>query len=322
MIVSRLSQEARVAEQLEQQGVSDELLDMWRTTETKVLLPRGSASPCAPVASTASRERSKAIHLLKCLVNGASAGASTEADLKQWFDAVLRLDVHLIHNPNALLGNTSIPTLCAALVSLGQKVEGGNRNYVSYDNRGLIHRAAHTMNSLLVAAGEDPVVLCGDCPDLRTIEANVLTSIQWRLMLPTVPEWIKMMNMRLDTITCGQFQQVVAVLWRCSSAWAWTVAHKCPPTANSAPRQVAQGLLCLACVSNGVLPAALLDLDSTDVLSLGPVPSSTLAEMSAKGQAVFLAALLAATQATYASLREDVVMVCAMLSSSSKASAT
>lgn len=307
-IVSHLCQEDRVAEQLEQQGVSDELLDMWRTAESKVLVRRNSLSSGQ---CSAPEDRQKAVLLLRCLVNGFSKGGS-EPDLKQWFDAVLRLDVHLVHNPNALSGPDAIPILCAALVNLGQKVEGENTNY---DSRSLTQHAKETMNHLLVSAGEPPMEMYSALPDIQATESFVLASVQWRLMLPTVSDWIKLMNTRLDTITCGQFQQTVAVLWRYSSAWAWTLAHKCQTTADSSPRQVAQGLICLACSFSGVVPAAPLDLEKVDLSSLGPFPTSiALPAMSSNGQAVFVAALLAATQTTFASLRQDASMVGDMLS--------
>merc|ERR1719424_2009977 len=92
--------------------------------------------------------------------------------------------------------------------------------------------------------------------DLQRCESSVLTSLGWRLNLPTVPDWLKMVGTRLDLFSCGQFHNMLAVLWPLYSSWAWTITHKCPTTADRAPRQVAQGLICLACAFSGAIPAA------------------------------------------------------------------
>jgi len=229
---------------------------------------------------------------------------SPETAQDKWFQAVLLFDVYCLRNPDPLDAD-SIPSLCAVLVGLCEKYDDSKMK--SCTHLSLSQHASEVMKALLISAGKPALNVLISSSVLEETEVVVLSTLQWRLSLRTVPEWIRLVSARLDTLMGGQLQQTIATLATFCIHWASLLTWRCPATAHCAPRQVAQGLLCLTCVASGVLC-----VDALGISDMTSIPAALLSScpqvprLSCGAQTFLLAALLKATNSSRAALQQDV----------------
>jgi len=311
--MARRSQEGCVQDELEQRGASDGVLKTWMTAETKALRLDAATSTSkshepqvCKLPSLATR--SKAITTLNNLLAKFDPGQDQGKflDMKTWFQAGLLFDVYCVRSPNPLDVH-SIPIVCAVLVRLCQKFDT-KANLCT--NAKLSKLVAGSMDELLIEAADDNTENVSE-DDIKETELVVLTSLQYRLSMPTLPDWITLIASRLDTLTCGQFRQSITPIWSFCSHLASLFVWHCPASADHPPRRLAQGLVCLACVASGVLPDEAFDLRELECLSDWPWSSlSQASQLSfSSRKSVLLAALLAATSAECVDLQKDAKVV-------------
>jgi hypothetical protein len=244
--------------------------------------------------------RRAAVIVLDQLVHGLRLGD------QRFFEAVRVLDVFYCCDRDALRMET-IPALCAALISLGHKLDNGERDLPEQD---LPKRASELLDDLLVATGEPHLGVLASSEDVGTMERAVLVATQWRLSLPTVRGWSLLVATRLDALTCAAFRSMMAPLWMYNHSWVKLLTHHCPSDADCPPRRVAQGLLCVISVASSLIPVDALELTGLECLS-SPMLSSCpkLQELPPDVMAVFLAALFAATCSDCKELQQDAHLV-------------
>jgi len=313
--IEHVCQREDIQDILEQQGAGDLLLTTWATSEAKVLDVANialapSSSKALQGAGRAPMARRMAVVVLGNLVREFSLPE------KAWTKAVLILDVYCSRNPDALQAD-SLPGLCAALIRLQKKWE--EQGDFSQQLQHLAPRASALVDQMLVATGQPPSMVLASDEDLDSAELAVLSSIKWRVNLPTVFDWITLISARLNTLTCKLSEPIITELWGYSNKCVRLLTLHCPASRDYPPRRVAQGFFCLICTASGLLPADYLGLSMVEYTSswtLPPCPEVT-EESKPNSLEFFLAALSSATNSNYRALQQDAQLVKDMLSTAS-----
>ena len=228
----------------------------------------------------------------------------------RFFQAVMLYDIYSSQHSD-VLSSDCIPTLCAVLVRLCFKFEDTHDSDEGVERLASVPRvAAAVVDYLLIVTGGSPVMKFLSDADLKCMELDVLTSLQWRLLVPTLPDWIMLLSSRFDILSNGQIQETLRSL--CPSLWPFLIyvsellVWQCPNTAESAPSRVARGLMCLTWFASGALPALALGQSRAELLP--PELSTILPQVATPSphiQEGLLIALFAATNSNLANLQTD-----------------
>jgi hypothetical protein len=298
VVVRTISRQIDVEEHLDLLHASDDIMENLTSAEEKALGPKNNDITVAVV-------RQKMLTLLECLVRKYMPG--------KLFDAVLLLDNYCSHKTGAL--QDSLPVLCAAVVNLLMKQDNIRFDALA---AGLTQQACWNVDCMLEEQGLAPIyhsTITG--PELLAQERLILSSIQWRLTVPTSSEWIRLSGTRLHVLTCSQFVAVTTPLWHYASYLVSMLTSENAATSNFAPRRVAHGTIVITCLVSCLISVpdlvilADVDAEKEDLLSSSlHLPQCPKVDtLQNKKAAIFMAALLEATGSTLDELLEDARVV-------------
>mmetsp|Transcript_84468 Transcript_84468/g.219842 ORF Transcript_84468/g.219842 Transcript_84468/m.219842 type:complete len:463 (+) Transcript_84468:28-1416(+) len=232
-------------DELERQGVSSDLLEVWHAKELK-------AYPCASCQDAALKHppqprvppmaRDLALRFMQYLVQLVNLPS------KSWFEAQVLLDVYMARAPPSF-GVHALPATCVVVVKLVKKMENA---VVTKECARVWAANAKSAASTFRKSGFD-------VPDpteqqLLHQELAVLQAVGWQIYFPTVESWMLAFCTRFNVITQGIFAASLAWIWKQSQFFRMTVVTREASCSALPPRKVAAGLLGLRFFSARLLP--------------------------------------------------------------------
>jgi hypothetical protein len=296
-VVRKISRQCDVQEHLDQYNATDECLDTLANREKKALGPKNTQM-------TFDASRPTTLTLLEYLVFRFMPG--------KFPDAVMLLDNYCSHKADAFQDEP--PLLCAAVVNLLMKQDDIRFDAVG---AGLVELSCQIMDGMLEEQGLTPIyqgTMTGS--DLLQQELVMLSSIQWRLSVPIVSEWIRLSATRLHVLTCSQFRPMTTPLWEYASCLMPVLTLENAATLEFSPRRVANGAIIATCLMSSLICIDnlefLVDTEKAEILTSFTLDLPMCPKVDAlhnKHAAIFLAALLAATGSSLEELLEDARVV-------------
>lgn len=118
---------------------------------------------------------------------------------------------------------------------------------------------------------------------LDAVEMELLTSLEWRLNVPTAFTWAKSFTARFSVLTNQMFQKFLGLMWQRMVLQMDFAIQSLPP--KIAPRNLAIGVFALGLVSANLIPANIVlpnDMDEARVyfLSNQPEGAASLASVT------------------------------------------
>jgi len=243
-----------ILEQLESQGVSNELIDAQMLQEKLDLVPgpAGLGHSEGPVFPKRVRHTA--------LIFFARVAEETGLPHRSWSEAAALLDMYHLKTQdpdNILPAITTLHLTCAALMLILRKNEDasvlvGGSSYVQYASKFALdlQRSGYSTVNTEVTGGM-----------IHVQEKRVLEALGWRILVSTAESWASKFIVRLDVISSSLLKQSLQQVWRRCISGARLFMLQQAVSAELPPRMLAAGLLGIGLVGARVLPLEAIQPD-------------------------------------------------------------
>jgi hypothetical protein len=240
--VSEISLTDECQDKLDAQGVSDELISAWSKKEEEVLSRLTSGTTPSSAALPLSVRDS--IHRFISYI-ASTAGLPQ----KSFFEAAALFDIYMAQAESS---EDEIPITCAALVILLLKQDSALAGF-----SGLTFAMhASQFAKYMVTSGVATEGAIEDVTEemIYARERDILESLGWKIILPTIESWITTFIARFNILTHRRFMTSLEWLWHRAMFGARMLVRWQALSPEYPPMELAVGLLGLGLVGARLIP--------------------------------------------------------------------
>jgi hypothetical protein len=234
-----------VLDMLDDQGVSQELLEDWTVREMQSFKPVPSG---VQVALLPPQVRATTLRFISHVAQLAGL------QQKSFFEAATLLDIYHVKtiDPDEILPTIeTLPATCAALVAILRKFDCVTAQVSGVSFVSHASSFAQYLSSELGYSSIDPHVTEEMINDQEKI---VLKALEWRINVPNAESWMNLFSGRFNIITRNTVAPTLCWVWQTGLCGARMVTMQQAAGSDLPPRVLAAGLLAFGLVSGGLLP--------------------------------------------------------------------
>lgn len=236
-----------ILEQLDDQGVPDELLETRTLQEKQALGLRPAGVGCAEGCVLPPAVRRAALSFLCCVVEQSGLPQTS------WMEASALLDMYHLktQDPGCILRTiTTLPATCAALMSILKKNDDmnvlvGGSSFVQY---------ASAFAQKLHDLGYPTVKTAVTCGMVNDQERRVLEALSWRIQVSTTESWANTFITRFNVLTSNVLSLSLQWVWQQGIFGARLFMMQQALSPEQPPKMLAAGLLALGLAGARLLP--------------------------------------------------------------------